>query len=148
MVRTSLKSMFGWAALVSATLIAFASTPLAIAQSAATSASLQSARAFLTITDRDDGKASWDVAGKQFRDAITKEKWAQALHGVRAPLGAVASRTLESTQFMDAFPGAARNGNYAILTFRTRFAAREAMETVTLEREDDGLWVVIGYFIA
>ncbi|HEY1459501.1 MAG TPA: DUF4019 domain-containing protein [Casimicrobiaceae bacterium] len=146
-MHTKPGSAWTMVALLAATVIAVASALPASAQSPASSASLQSARSFLAITDRDDGKASWEVAGKQFRDAITKEKWAEALHRVRAPLGTVASRTVESTQFMDAFPGAARNGNYAILTFRTRFAAREAMETVTLEREADGLWVVIGYFI-
>jgi hypothetical protein len=131
--------------LLTVLLVAIATASLA--QSPASSSALQSARAFLAITDRDDGKASWDAAGQQFKDGITKPRWVEALHGVRAPLGAVASRTLESTEFMDAFPGAKRNGNYAILTFRTKFAAREGIESVTLEREADGVWAVIGYFI-
>jgi len=127
-------------------LVVFAIALPVSAQTGPTSAA-QSAREFLAITDRDDGKASWDVAGHQFRDSVTKAKWSEKLHAMRASLGAVKSRKLESTEFMDAFPGAKRNGSYAILTFRTQFAAREAVETVTLEREADGLWAVIGYSI-
>ena len=133
-------------ALLAVVFVALAAASPASAQTGPTSAA-QSAREFLAITDRDDGKASWDVAGQQFKDAVTKAKWTEKLHATRAPLGAVKSRRLESTEFMDAFPGAKRNGSYALLTFRTQFAAREAVETVTLEREADGLWAVIGYFI-
>jgi hypothetical protein len=138
---------FAWRAAAWLVLLGCVIALPAAAQNAASSATQQAARAFLALTDRDDGKASWDAAGKQFQESIAKERWGTALHGVRSPLGAVASRTLESTDFTDAFPGATRNGHYAILTFRTRFAAREASETVTLEREADGLWSVIGYVI-
>jgi hypothetical protein len=138
---------FPWRATAWLALLACMVALPAAAQSAATSATQQAARAFLVFTDRDDGKGSWDTAGKQFQDAIAQDRWSAALHGIRSPLGTVASRTLEATDFTDAFPGATRNGHYAILTFRTRFAAREASETVTLEREADGRWSVIGYVI-
>ena len=133
-------------ALLAIALLTLAAALPASAQTGPTSAA-HSAREFLAITDRDDGKTSWDVAGHQFRDAATKAKWSEKLHSTRAPLGAVKARKLESTEFMDAFPGAKRNGSYALLTFRTQFAAREGVETVTLEREADGLWAVINYSI-
>jgi hypothetical protein len=39
-------------------------------------------------------------------------------------------------------------GDYAVLLFRTAFERQTvAGETVTLEREKDGRWRVIGYFI-
>lgn len=128
------------------TVMALLSWPT-LAQSPNASAAQSAARAFLILTDRDDGKASWNEAGKLFQEAITSERWSQALHGVRAPLGATKTRTLESTEFTDAFPGVKRNGSYAILTFRTQFATGERTETVTLEREADGMWHVIGYVI-
>jgi hypothetical protein len=145
-VSTGLRLGVGIRALLTIVFVALATALPASAQTGPTSAA-QSAREFLAITDRDDGKASWDVAGQQFRDGVTKVKWSEMLRATRAPLGAVKSRKLESTEFMDAFPGAKRNGSYALLTFRTQFAAREAVETITLEREADGLWAVIGYFI-
>ena len=108
----------------------------------------QAALAFLALTDRDDGMASWQLAGKQFQNAISDAKWTEALHGVRIPLGSVSERALLSTKFTTSFAGAAAEGDYALLLFRTSFAKRtDARETVTLEREPDGAWRVIGYFI-
>jgi Protein of unknown function (DUF4019) len=55
---------------------------------------------------------------------------------------------LLSTTFKTNFAGAAAEGDYALLLYRTSFANRtDARETVTLEREPDGTWRVIGYFI-
>ena len=120
----------------------------ALAQDPRATSAQQAARSFLVLTDRDDGKASWQVTGKQFQNAITDVRWAEALHDVRSPLGAVIERTLLSTQFMTNFAGAAKDGDYAILVYRTSFANRkDARDTVTLEREPDGVWRVIGYFI-
>jgi hypothetical protein len=120
----------------------------ALAQDPRATAAQQAARAFLALTDRDDGKASWQAAGKQFQNAITDARWAEALHGARAPLGALVERTLLTTQFMSTFPGAKASGDYVTLIYRTSFAQRtDASETVTLERETDGAWRVIGYFI-
>jgi len=118
------------------------------AQDSRTTAAQQAARAFLVSTDRDDGKTSWQLAGKQVRNALTDAQWTEALHGVRVPLGSVVERALLSTKFTTNFAGAAAEGAYALLLYRTSFANRtDARETVTLEREPDGEWRVIGYFI-
>lgn len=122
--------------------------PAAQAQDPRATSAQQSARAFLVLTDRDDGKASWQTAGKQFKNAITGERWSSALHDVRLPLGALVERGVLSTTFMKTFPGAATDGDYAIVIYRTAFANRtNARETLTLERESDSVWRVIGYFI-
>ena len=103
---------------------------------------------FLALTDRNDAKASWQAAGKQFQHAITPERWTDELNKVRPPLGALVDRTLISTQFTSNFPGAAGEGEYVLLQFRSHFAkGGEGRETVTLQRESDGAWRVIGYFI-
>jgi Protein of unknown function (DUF4019) len=123
-------------------------TNAALAQDPRTTSVQQAARAFLALTDRDDGMASRQLAGKQFQNAITDVRWTEALHGVRVPLGAVVERALLSTKFTTNFAGAAAEGDYALLLYRTSFANRtDARETVTLEREPDGTWRVIGYFI-
>ena len=45
------------------------------------------------------------------------------------------------------FPGAP-DGEYSLLVFRSTFANKtDSRETVTLEREADGNWRVIGYFV-
>jgi len=128
--------------------LAFLGADMAQAQDPRTTSVHQAALAFLALTDRDDGMASWQLAGKQFQNAITDVKWTEALHGVRVPLGPVAERGLLSSKFTTNFTGAAAEGDYALLLFRTSFGNRtDARETVTLEREPDGTWRVIGYFI-
>ncbi len=107
----------------------------------------ETARTWLADTDRGDAAQSWKNAGKQFRNAITVERWADSLKQVRPPLGALSQRAALATQFRKNFPGAP-DGEYAIVVFRTTFAKKmDARETLTLEHEADGVWRVIGYFI-
>ncbi len=85
--------------------------------------------------------------GKKFQNAITADKWGDALKQVRPPLGALSQRSLQSTKFTKSFPGAP-DGEYVLLVFRANFANKtDGRETVTLEHEPDGAWRVIGYFI-
>ena len=52
------------------------------------------------------------------------------------------------TAFGTKLSGLTVEGEYASLVFRTSFANQaDARETVTLERESDGAWRVVGYFI-
>jgi hypothetical protein len=105
------------------------------------------ARTWLADTDRDNAAQSWKNAGKQFRNAITVERWAESLKAVRSPLGALSQRAQIGTEFRKNIPGAP-DGEYAIVLFRTTFAKKmDARETLTLEHEPDGAWRVIGYLI-
>ena len=105
------------------------------------------ARDWLVLTDRGDAGASWDAAARQFRNALPRERWVDSLRKAREPLGALAQRAILSTTFATSFPGAP-DGNYAIVLFRTSFEKKaDAAETVTLEREADGVWRVVGYLI-
>lgn len=105
------------------------------------------ARAWLSDTDRGNAAQSWKNAGRQFRNAITVEEWGGSLKEVRAPLGSLSQRAQIGTQFHKNIPGAP-DGEYAIVLFRTTFAKKlNSRETVTLELEPDGAWRVIGYLI-
>jgi hypothetical protein len=107
----------------------------------------ETARAWLADTDRGDAAQSWNNAGKQFRGAITVDRWAESLKQVRQPLGALSQRASLATQFRKNFPGVP-DGEYAIVVFRSTFAKKmDARETLTLEHEPDGVWRVIGYLI-
>jgi hypothetical protein len=120
---------------------------VALAQSPDATTVQGKARDWLVLTDRGDAGASWDAAARQFRSSLPRERWADSLRKAREPLGAIAQRAVLSTTFATSFPGAP-DGNYAIVLFRTSFAKKaEAAETVTLEREADGAWRVVGYFI-
>ena len=120
--------------------------PLA-AQGQDSAAAQSAARAWLALTDRLDGAASWQAAGAKFRNASPAEHWSKALSQVRGPLGALEARAVQSTSFAKSLPGFP-DGDYAVIVFRTSFAHKAvARETITLEREE-GAWHVVGYLIA
>ena len=120
----------------------------ALAQDPNTTAAQKVAREWLVLTDRGDAKVSWNAAGKRFQAALPAARWTAAFNRVRQPLGAVISRSMISTRFAKTLRGMPE-GNYSLVVFRTSFANKtETREIVTLEREADGVWRVIGYVIS
>ena len=116
-----------------------ADTPEDLAQRAAES--------WLKVTDAGDAGTSWDQAARLFKGAVTKEQWAQALAGVRPPLGKVISRRVTSRQYSEKVPGAP-DGKYVTLHYETVFENKaSAVETITPMLDPDGVWRVSGYFI-
>jgi hypothetical protein len=108
----------------------------------------RAAREWLAKTDKVDATASYDAAGTKFKEAVTVDKWAEALQKARAPLGALDQRSILQTTFDNKLPDGGPEGEYALVTYRTAFAKKtDSVETITLEREKDGVWRVIGYFI-
>jgi hypothetical protein len=120
---------------------------VALAQDPRASAVQAAARDWLALVDRTDTQASWSAAGKKFQTAIPASDWAGALAKARAPLGAARSRTISKTDFRKKFQDYPE-GDYALIIYTTSFANKSvAQETVTLERESDGKWRVLGYSI-
>lgn len=106
-----------------------------------------SAADWLRLVDALDGRASWDAAGTSFRSAVTPEAWAEQLLAARNPLGPLTSRTLAVEQALNGLPGEPP-GEYVVQQYHAVYDGRQAMtETVTLAREADGDWRVVGYFI-
>jgi len=135
-----------WRALLALGVGLLCASPLA-AQDPRASLVQETTRSWLADTDRGNAEQSWKKAGKQFRDAITVERWAESLKRVRTPLGALSQRAQLGTQFRKNIPGAP-DGEYSIVLFLTTFAKKmDARETLTLEHEPDGAWRVIGYLI-
>jgi len=100
---------------------------------------VDSARQFLVLVDQGRWYDSYQSTGAAFRSLNTAAAWAAASERVRVPLGAVISRTFVSQENLPAPPA-----GYEVVKFRTRFANKaEALETVTLNREDGG-WHVVG----
>lgn len=100
---------------------------------------VDAARQWLVLVDQGRWEESYRETGAAFRKLNTAQAWAAASERVRAPLGAMLSRTLLSQENLPAPPD-----GYEVVKFRTRFAAKaEAVETVTLEREN-GRWRVVG----
>jgi Ethanolamine utilization protein EutJ (predicted chaperonin) len=112
-----------------------------------TAAAQQAATSWLALTDSGSYSQSWDQAAQVFKDAVTKEEWAQALSTVRARLGKVVSRKLKSATYTTSIPGEP-DGQYVVIQYETSFENKAtATETVTPTMEKDGQWRVSGYYI-
>ena len=119
----------------------------ALAQDPRASAAQAAARAWLALADSGNADASWAAAGKRFRAAMDAAVWRDALAKARGPFGKTLSRTAASTR-LKTNPRGLPDGEYATIVFDTSFAnATHTGESVTLQREADGEWRVIGYVI-
>jgi hypothetical protein len=119
----------------------------AIAQDPKVSEARRAALDWLALTDANNGEASWNAASKKFQTSMTPADWSQGLQNARVPYGAVEQRTVVSAQATTQFPGAPE-GEYAVITFTTAFANKRGVgETLSMERELDGKWRVVGYSI-
>ena len=116
--------------------------PPAASRMAANSAVVDAARQFLALLDQSNWDASYQATATSFRALNTAQVWAAASETARRPLGAMISRRFVSQEELPAPPH-----GYEVVKFHTRFANRpEAVETVTLDRED-GSWRVAGVTI-
>ena len=97
------------------------------------------ARQWLVLVDDKNYAQSWSESGKAFQNRQKADAWAKDAGATRAPLGAVASRSLKSIDL-------SRN-NIAVIHYDSVFAHKAAAaETVTLAFEN-GSWSVIDYSV-
>ena len=110
-------------------------------------AAREAADRWLAAMDAGKTVEAWDEAAPAMQAAVTREAWGQAGAQVRAPFGAFSTRTLVSSVYTRAIPGAPA-GEYVVMQYKTDFANRAgAVETVTPMRQPDGSWKVSGYYI-
>jgi hypothetical protein len=118
---------------------AFAQDPNAAAQTAVES--------WLGLVDGQRYADSWQAAATFFKNAVTEQKWEEAARTARSPLGSLKSRAVKSVTSAKTLPGAP-DGDYVVFQFNTSFERKAAaLETVTVVREADGAWRVVGYFV-
>ena len=136
--RAALVAMSSWA--LAAALPAAAQDPRASEAQAA-------ALAWLVLADANDATSTYDRASRRFRDAIARENWANSLGNAREKFGPVVRRTHVSTRAPT--PGKdTPPGEFLSVIFRTEFGRHaQGTETLTMEREPDGKWRVVGYLM-
>ena len=131
---------------VVAMLAASVIAPAALAQDPRALRAQEIARGWLALADRQDADATHRAAGAKFREALTAERWREALKRVRGPRGELVQRTVVSTKLTRTLPGQP-DGDYALVAFRTSWAGRSVgRELVSLEYEG-ARWRVVGYVI-
>ncbi len=104
------------------------------------------AKEWVALLDDHQWEESWRDAAAQFKSKISAAQWTAMVQPIRQPLGAVSSRTIQSTTRASSLPGAPA-GDYEVLQFLTNFAKKPgSVETVALSHEGSG-WKVTGYYI-
>jgi len=87
----------------------------------------------------------YNEASEQWRQSSTLEEATANFKTLRAKLGPVESRTLQSATEQQNSGGALKGRAY-IVSYRTKFQNGEGMETFTLV-EKDGRWQLARYFV-
>ena len=102
---------------------------------------------WLALVDAGNYSQSWEQAAGLFKASVGKPAWASMAAKVRAPLGVLKSRQIQSSTFTHTLPGAP-DGDYVVIKYASRFENRDgAVETITPLRDKDGTWRVSGYFV-
>ncbi|MFO1306354.1 MAG: DUF4019 domain-containing protein [Burkholderiales bacterium] len=134
-------------ALAVAALWAMALAAPALAQDPRQNEAVAAARDWLVLLDKHDVKQLYASSGKRFKEGISEEKWAEVAESGRQQFGAVTQRSLLGAQSPPDTPNRPK-GDFMTVIFRSDFAKRgTGSESLTLEREADGKWRVIGYLM-
>lgn len=108
---------------------------------------IAAAGTWLDLMDKGAYGLSWTGAGQVFKSAVTPEQWEKTAADVRVPLGKVKNRKLNHHKLSTTMAGMP-DGLYVTLRYMTGFENKaHAVESLTLVKEDDGVFRVIGYFI-
>ena len=107
-------------------------------------AAFKATEAWLALVDAGDFEASWEISAPSFKGAESRESWAAKARGYREPLGALQSRQLNTTSYFTNLWGAP-DGEYTIVVYDSHWEAGAIFESITMQRQLDGLWLVAGY---
>lgn len=141
------RNFLGIAALLPGALLASHASQAALAGVSQDHAAALAAMQWLKLLDAGDYEGTWALAGAPFKNAVTAREWSGAAFGTRGQLGALKERKNKSVQLANSLPGAP-DGEYAVVQFDSVFEKKEkGQESLTLLRETDGTWRVVGYFI-
>lgn len=117
----------------------------AAAQDPQISEARRAALEWLTVVDADNATASYAAAAAKFRTSMTQQQWTGALTAARTQFGKMQRRTFAGSQKADEIPNKPP-GDFVMIIYRSGFDKRDpVMETLTMEKEPDGKWRVIGY---
>jgi len=106
-----------------------------------------SAKTWLSLIDNGKYQESWQAAATLFKGAVPEDQWIQTMVSARKPFGKILFREIDAKSYHTTLPGAP-DGEYVVIQFKTSFENKKnAVETITPMREQDGVWRVSGYYI-
>ncbi len=109
--------------------------------------SLEAAQKWLGLVDQGKYDQTWSPAAEYFKALVSQSQWQMQIQAVRQSLGNLLVRNLKTQDHKTSLPGVP-DGEYYIFTFDSSFTSKkEAVETVTVMKDQDGQWRLAGYFI-
>ena len=104
------------------------------------------AKQWMILVDDQNYADAYRQMGAAGRAKAAADNWIEKIRSMRAPLGAMSSRTLKDVKMTKTLPGM-RDGQFATVRYDTAFARKpDGVESVSLISEN-GAWSVIGYSI-
>jgi len=102
---------------------------------------------WLALMDAGEYGKCWEEAAPWFHETVkTRETWLAKADQTRSPLGALVSRVRRTTTFVTN-PMGAPDGEYTIVVFDSRWEQGSILETVSMQKQGDGTWRVVGYHV-
>lgn len=102
---------------------------------------------WLALVDKGQYEESWTEAGAYLKLMVKKDQWESQIAAVRSLVGELISRSLKDKRYLNTLSGAP-DGEYCVLFFDTVFSNKAAaVETVTVAKDEEGRWRLVGYFI-
>src|SRR4051812_26619294 len=87
------------------------------------------AKQWLTLVDDGNSTEAWKQVAPQWKDKLAQAQFVRMLSTVRAPLGAMTSRSIKAVNQVRTLPGM-RDGQYTVVRFDSAFARKAgAVET-------------------
>ena len=110
-------------------------------------AAYEASKPWIALMDGGEYEKCWDEAAPWFRDNVSsRELWIEKAHETRDPLGKLIFRELNATTY-NTNPMGAPDGEYTIVVYSSSWDAGSIYESVSMQRQPDGSWGVVGYFV-
>lgn len=104
------------------------------------------AKSWLALIDHNNYAQSWKESGALFQSHVTEAQWESAAKAARDPMGPVVTRNVAGVSLAATLPGAP-DGQYAVVTFDTKFANKAAAVETMAMAMDGGSWKAVGYHV-
>ncbi|MDE0660273.1 MAG: DUF4019 domain-containing protein [Gammaproteobacteria bacterium] len=110
-------------------------------------AAYEATKPWIAWMDEGEYEKCWDEAAPWFRDNISsRDMWIAKARETRDPLGKLLFRELNTTTYKTN-PMGAPDGEYTIVVYTSSWDAGNIYESVSMQRQADGSWGVVGYFV-
>ena len=107
----------------------------------------EASKPWIALMDSGEYEKCWDEAAPWFRENIgSRDMWIAKAHETRDPLGNLIARQLHTTTYKTN-PMGAPDGEYTIVVYSSSWDAGSIYESVSMQRQTEGSWGVVGYFV-